>query len=55
MHNYWFGFVGNVLGTALQRDNFGKRMDLSTADLGTEDHIWMIGWNDGAYADTIQI
>jgi hypothetical protein len=43
-YNYWFGFVGNVLGTA------GK----TTSAHGwtyqgdfTSSRIWMLGWNDG--------
>ena len=43
-YNYWFAFVGNVLGTA----------DETTAANGwtyqgdwTASRIWMLGWNDG--------
>ena len=43
-YNYWFGFVGNVLGTAKE----------TTAANGwtyqgdwTASRMWMLGWNDG--------
>jgi hypothetical protein len=42
-YNYWFGFVGNVLGTAQQTTSakgWTYQGDYSTS------RIWMIGWND---------
>jgi hypothetical protein len=42
-YNYWFGFVGNVLGTAKETtaaNGWTYQGDWSTS------RIWMIGWND---------
>ena len=43
-YNYWFGFVGNVLGTALETtsaNGWTYQGDWSVS------RIWMLGWNDG--------
>ena len=43
-YNYWFGFVGNVLGTASETtsaNGWTYQGDWSSS------RIWMIGWNDG--------
>ena len=43
-YNYWFGFVGNVLGTALQTTS-AKGWTYQGDWNGNR--MWMIGWNDG--------
>ena len=43
-YNYWFGFVGNVLGTALQTTS---AKGWTYQGDWTASRIWMIGWNDG--------
>jgi hypothetical protein len=43
-YNYWFGFVGNVLGTA--RETASANGWTYQGD-GTASRIWMLGWNDG--------
>jgi hypothetical protein len=43
-YNYWFGFVGNVLGTAAETtsgNGWTYKGDWTTS------RIWMLGWNDG--------
>ena len=43
-YNYWFGFVGNVLGTANETTaakGWTYQGDFSAS------RIWMLGWNDG--------
>ena len=43
-YNYWFGFVGNVLGTAMETTSANKwtyQGDWSSS------RIWMVGWNAG--------
>jgi len=43
-YNYWFGFVGNVLGTAMETtaaNGWSYQGDWNAS------RIWMLGWNDG--------
>ena len=43
-YNYWFGFVGNVLGTAKETtsaNGWTYQGDWSVS------RMWMLGWNDG--------
>jgi len=42
-YNYWFGFVGNVLGTARTTSANGWTYQGDW----TASRIWMLGWNDG--------
>jgi hypothetical protein len=43
-YNYWFGFVGNVLGTAKETSSaYGWTYQGDW----TKSRIWMLGWNDG--------
>ena len=43
-YNYWFGFVGNVLGTA--KETTSANGWTYQGDF-TASHIWMLGWNEG--------
>jgi len=43
-YNYWFGFVGNVLGTAKETTSANG---WTYQGDWTASRIWMIGWNDG--------
>jgi hypothetical protein len=43
-YNYWFGFVGNVLGTALETTSANK---WTYQGDWTANRIWMLGWNAG--------
>ena len=50
MHDYWFAYVGNVLGTpGVTTSANGWTYN---GNLSTNDHIWMLGWNAGAATQT---
>jgi hypothetical protein len=48
MHDYWFAFVGNVLGTSGITTSANGWSYLGSLQPGTAKHIWMTGWNADA-------
>jgi hypothetical protein len=45
-HNYWFAYVGNVLGTSGQTTTANGWT--YSGNFSTNNHIWMPGWNSDA-------